>query len=276
MAPNNTKINRRQFLKASASAVVSLAVVGSAAYYFKDKSSLREKGFLRPPGSRAEKDFLFSCIKCGLCVQICPVHAIKLADWNDGLSYGTPFIDPNVQACDFSCDAIQCAETCPTAAIDFQIFKHAGNEAVAPLYKKYPNGDFPRDMNPFKVQIMAMKRADKIGEAELPDPNQCLAYNGHGYKGTLGHGNKGELRPPGKEERILIQDTQVNREICDLCVIYCPLGDEAIVLDKIEDGKFIPKVKDGCVGCGVCQMVCPTNPVAIVVKPVDKKPQFNV
>ncbi len=275
MAPNNSKINRRQFLKASASAVVSLAVVGSAAYYFKDKSSLREKGFLRPPGSRAEKDFLFACIKCGLCVQICPVHAIKLADWNDGLSYGTPFIDPNVQACDFSCDAIQCAETCPTAAIDFQIFKHAGNEAVAPLYKKYPNGRFPKEINPFEVQIIAMKSADKIGLAEIPEPKQCLAFNGQGYKGKLGHGNSGIIRPPKTKERIRIEETEVNREICDLCVQYCPLGSEAIVLDKVEEGKFIPKVKDGCVGCGVCQMVCPTDPVAIVVKPLDKKLQFT-
>jgi len=271
MAAINSKINRRQFLKASVSAVVSLAVVGSAAYYFKDKSSIREKGLLRPPGSRAEKDFLFACIKCGLCVQICPVRAIKLADWDSVLAYGTPYINPAVQACDFSCDAIQCAETCPTAAIDFQIFKRAGDEAVAPLYKKYPDGRFPREVNPFKVQITAMKRADKIGLAEVPKPDQCLAYNGQGYKGKIGHGNKGILRPPEQTDRIKIEQTEVNRDICDLCVIYCPLGSEAIVLDKVEEGKFLPKVLDGCVGCGVCQMVCPTTPTAIIVKPIDKK-----
>jgi len=274
MATTHSKINRRQFLKASASAVISLAVVGSAAYYFKDKKSILEKGLLRPPGSRAEEDLLFACIKCGLCVQICPVHAIKLADWNDGLAYGTPYIDPNVQACDFSCDAIQCAETCPTAAINFKIFKHAADEAVAPLYQKYPNG-FPENVNPMKIQNLAMKRADKIGLAKVPDPNQCLAFHGKGYKGTLGHGNKGILRPPGKDDRIKIQETQVEADICNLCVEYCPLGDEAIVLNKLEDGKFLPEVKDGCVGCGVCQMVCPTTPVSIIVEPIVKKPQFS-
>jgi len=271
MAATNSKINRRQFLKASASAVVSLAVVGSAAYYFKDKNSIKEKGYLRPPGSRNEKSFLFACIKCGLCVQICPIHAIKLADWNDGLAYGTPFIDPNVQACDFSCDAIQCAETCPTAAIDFQLFKKAGDDAVAPLYKKYPDGRFPKEINPFKVQVTAMKKADTFGLAEMANKNQCLAYQGQGYSGTIGHGNSALLRAPEKTERFNIADTQVKREICDLCVIYCPLGSEAIVLDKVEEGKFLPKVLDGCVGCGVCQMVCPTTPTAIIVKPIDKK-----
>jgi ferredoxin-type protein NapG len=27
----------------------------------------------------------------------------------------------------------------------------------------------------------------------------------------------------------------------------------------------IPVVEDGCVGCGVCEMVCPAEPTAIVV-----------
>jgi len=268
MAATNPKINRRQFLKASASAVVSLAVVGSAAYYFKDKSDIKSKGFIRPPGSRNEKDFLSLCIKCGLCVQICPINAIKLADWNDGLSYGTPFIDPRLQACDFSCDAIQCAETCPTSAINFQLFKNAGNKAVEPLYKKYPKGNFPKNMNPFKVQIHAMKRASKIGIAKIANPTQCLAYQGQGYEGVIGDGHHASLREPGATERIDIGITEVKREICDLCVIYCPLQKDAIIMEKTEDGKMLPKILDGCVGCGVCQMVCPTTPAAIVVEAI--------
>jgi len=39
-----------------------------------------KKQRLRPPGALDEKDFLASCIKCGQCVQLCPVQAIKLAD----------------------------------------------------------------------------------------------------------------------------------------------------------------------------------------------------
>jgi len=265
MAVKQTKTNRRQFLKASATAIVSLVVVGSAAYYLRDKSSVKRTGILRPPGSVDEKDFLYACIKCGLCVQICPVHAIKLADWTSFLSYGTPYIDANVQACDFSCDAIQCAETCPTGAINFQIFRHAGDQAVAPLYKKYPNG-FPKDINPFEVQILAMRRVANMGVAKITDKEMCLAYHGKGYEGPLGK-HHALLRPPGKKERIDIAETQVKREICDLCVAYCPLGEEAIVLKEVGDGKYLPEVKDGCVGCGVCQMLCPTDPKAIVVEP---------
>jgi len=266
MAAKNAKLSRRQFLKAGATAVVSLAVVGSAAYYLKDKSEVEKTGVIRPPGSREENEFLYACIKCGLCVQICPVHAIKLADWNHGLAYGTPYIDVNRQACDFSCDAIQCAETCPTAAINFQIFKGAGNNAIEELTKKY-NGNLPPNVNPFQVQIEAMKRADKMGIAKIPNPTQCLAHNGHGYKGKLGKTHS-LLRPPGKTERIYIDEVEVNKKICDLCVAYCPIGEDAIQLKDLGENKFLPEVLDACVGCGVCQMVCPTEPKAIVIEPL--------
>jgi ferredoxin-type protein NapG len=67
-----------------------------------------EKKRLRPPGALDEKDFLASCIKCGQCVQVCPVQAIRLADLIDGFGVGTPHIEAREQACDFSCDAVQC------------------------------------------------------------------------------------------------------------------------------------------------------------------------
>ena len=266
MAANEGKFNRRQFLKASAAAVVSLAAVGSVAYWLKDSRSIRDRGLLRPPGAIAEDEFLFACIKCGLCVQICPVRAIKLADWNDGLAYGTPYIDANVQACDFSCDSIQCAETCPTSALHFPVFREAGEKAVAALEAKY-NHNIPPDVNPFKVQIHAMKRAYKLGVAKV-NANQCLAVHGKGYKGPLTE-HHGKLRPPGKDERVYTDQVTVDRKICDLCAVYCPLQEDAIVMKDRGDGTLIPQVLDGCVGCGVCQMVCPTEPSAIVVEPAE-------
>ena len=62
---------------------------------------------LRPPGALAEQPFLAACIKCGQCVQVCPVQAIDLADLDEGFGIGAPFIDARAQACDFSCDGLQ-------------------------------------------------------------------------------------------------------------------------------------------------------------------------
>lgn len=63
---------------------------------------------LRPPGALGEAAFLGACIKCGQCVQVCPVQAIALADATDGFGVGAPLIDARRQACDFSCDALSC------------------------------------------------------------------------------------------------------------------------------------------------------------------------
>lgn len=50
---------------------------------------------------------------------------------------------------------------------------------------------------------------------------------------------------------------------CTLCVDRCPLGEAAIRFNDAGP----PEVLDGCVGCGVCQLYCPTTPKAIVVQP---------
>jgi ferredoxin-type protein NapG len=52
-------------------------------------------------------------------------------------------------------------------------------------------------------------------------------------------------------------------EDCTLCVDKCPVGTFAIEL--IENQIVVKEA--GCIGCGVCQFECPTNPKSIVVVP---------
>lgn len=54
-------------------------------------------------------------------------------------------------------------------------------------------------------------------------------------------------------------------EDCRICVEKCPIGEEAILIPA--DGGDVEVKEDGCIGCGVCEMYCPTVPRAIVVKP---------
>jgi len=54
-------------------------------------------------------------------------------------------------------------------------------------------------------------------------------------------------------------------EACTMCVDNCPIGTAAI---RIVD-RWAPKVSAGaCVGCGMCQLHCPTQPKAVVVEPL--------
>jgi NAD-dependent dihydropyrimidine dehydrogenase PreA subunit len=50
---------------------------------------------------------------------------------------------------------------------------------------------------------------------------------------------------------------------CQICVDECPLGETAITVKGLE----IEVKPLGCIGCGICQMRCPTSPKSIVVIP---------
>ena len=264
-------LKRREFFKGSLAATGALAVFGTGAFFLdKNNVSARPReDFLRPPGAIDEDDFIYGCIKCGLCVQICPVQAIKLSGAGEGLAFGTPYIEPREQPCDFSCDALQCAEICPTAVLDFEPFKEAGVKAVEAAAAE-PGADLSQ-VNPFEVQKVAMKEEVKMGRAYV-NRSTCLAHKMEGFKGTpRGHDFKGVHRSPGKGENTAspLRDREFDREICNLCVTECPIGETAIVQMLSRSGrKLIPRVLDGCTGCGVCQMVCPTENPSIVVEPL--------
>ncbi len=214
----------------------------------------------RPPGALAEKEFLASCIKCGQCVQVCPVEAIHLADIDDGFGVGTPFIDSRKQACDFSCDGLQCVLACPTGALTHQInYSHQSDMATAVVVR----------------------------------PDKCLAVRGKGFKGLArGADFKGKLRFDhiDRWNPQNLNDHRFDLELCDLCVRQCPIeirisqceagnppsGDEnqcppLPAIRLVETGEFegrktfAPEILAGCVGCGVCEMICPVEPAVIVM-----------
>lgn len=80
---------------------------------------------LRPPGAIGEKEFLAKCIKCGLCVEACPFHTLKLAKAEDNVAIGTPFFTPRTIPC-YMCKDIPCVPPCPTGALDESLVSMAG------------------------------------------------------------------------------------------------------------------------------------------------------
>ncbi len=276
---------RREFIRSSALAVgvVTLSLTGLYPVFAGTVNRLRPPGALKKLGN--EQKFLSACIKCGQCVQVCPVNAIKLSDLDEGVGVGVPYIDAREQACDFSCDGLQCVLACPTGALTHEL-------------------DYPADA--------------RMGLARLARPSSCLAVQGKGFKGVArGKDYKGILRYSeiDRWHAVPVSEHPYDLEICDLCVRQCPIeqriaecvvkkkklaeekaagklarvaeefGNEcppkhAIKLQPIEsqDGagnkvvKMSPVVLDGCVGCGVCEMICPVEQAAIVV---DNDKQVN-
>lgn len=71
---------------------------------------------LRPPGARAEREFLERCTSCGLCMKICVTGGLQPSIAEAGLEgLWTPRLDPRIGPCDYNCNL--CSQVCPTAAI---------------------------------------------------------------------------------------------------------------------------------------------------------------
>jgi len=104
-------MQRRHFIKslAASAALLAAAPLLQAA----GNPSFR---FLRPPGSKDEKDFAATCIRCGKCGEVCPNRCIKYLGTENGFeSLDTPYIVPREQACIL---CMKCGDVCPTGAIE--------------------------------------------------------------------------------------------------------------------------------------------------------------
>jgi ferredoxin-type protein NapG len=225
---------RRRVLRSAA--FVGFVVAASLLGYVPIVKRWRQR--LRPPAALGEHEFLSACIKCGQCLQVCPVQAIKLGDSGDGYGLGAPYIDPRIQACDFSCDAVQCVLACPTGALSHDLSK---------------------------------KEEVRMGVARLVNPDACLARAGRGFRGPArGAGFAGlhRYKEVDRWRPIPIAEHPYDLALCDLCARECPI-EGAISLEPISadpaDKRRTPVVHQACVGCGMCEMICPVDPTAIAV-----------
>lgn len=252
--------NRRIVLRSLGLGAVVLGtpMVGLTSFFRKDR--------LRPPCALDEHDLLASCIKCGQCIQVCPVQALKPGGLTDGFGIGVPFLDPRKQACDFSCDVIQCALACPTGALSYHkdpsmaVREGAVLPAAPVLLAKVGEPDAKLSMS------------ERMGVARFVGEETCLAKKGQGFQGKArGTEFKGLKRDSAvdkwKPQPLAAKEYDV--KLCDLCVRECPIQDaiRMNVSENAEGGRRgQPIVTDRCVGCGVCEMVCPTESASIRVE----------
>ncbi len=101
---------RRELLASVVLGGAAVALTGAGPWSDKPRS------VLRPPGVTDEADFLATCIRCGVCVNVCPTAALQPAgDQAGSAGLWTPVLEPRRGYCDYGCNA--CGQACPTGAI---------------------------------------------------------------------------------------------------------------------------------------------------------------
>ena len=144
--------------------------------------------------------------------------------------------------------------------------------AAPPLLGAIERGRVARVLADLQTAEVALEAYRAYFFAKLARPDACLARHGKGFKGQARGAAYGGLHRYVKVDRwkpIRVADHPYDLELCDLCVRECPIKD-AIVLEPMssdpKDKRRTPVVKQACVGCGMCEMICPTEPAAIVVE----------
>ena len=229
------QIQRREFIQYSTLGILGLVLGGGMVF---SPYINADENRLRPPGAVAEKDFLALCIKCGQCLQVCPYHSIKLADVAKGHGVGTPYIDATERGC-YACDAVPCVLACPSGALD-----HHTEKAT--------------DIH--------------MGIAVLEFPDTCIAMSNTpvpaGYNEKMHTFINKTNNVTEYEDKVLEHFDEFEGKACTLCADMCPIPNPLSAISMVPSGSGNkPEIYDGCIGCGVCQEVCPTSIPSIVVKP---------
>ena len=125
--------NRRSLLLKTAQGVGIFAFSGLiwSSYVSKAKSAPLA---LRPPGAKAEAEFIKLCIKCGKCTTFCPYHTLKLAKPEDSMPTGTPYFIPREVPC-YMCEDVPCVPVCPTRALDSALLGKSSEDSTMDIRK---------------------------------------------------------------------------------------------------------------------------------------------
>jgi MauM/NapG family ferredoxin protein len=88
---------------------------------------------LRPPGVPDEAAFLARCLRCGVCMRVCPTSGLQpvLVDAAvEGL--WTPVLTPRLGFCDYGCNA--CGQSCPSGAIPNLLLEDKRSAIIGAAY----------------------------------------------------------------------------------------------------------------------------------------------
>ncbi len=166
-----------------------------------------EPSLIRPPGSREEREFLQRCIKCGLCMKVCPTNGLQPAMLESGLEgLWTPVMIPRIGYCEYNCNL--CGQVCPTQAIQ-----------TVPLEEKKKLKLGLATLDTTRCLPYAYGRECMVCEEHCPTPTKSIFFMPQEI--TWRDGSKTVLKQPHVDPDICTG--------CGICEFVCVFKDRAAI-----------------------------------------------
>ncbi|RLA64574.1 MAG: hypothetical protein DRQ88_00515 [Epsilonproteobacteria bacterium] len=271
-------LSRRSFLKGSTLSFVAgtITVGGASQYVFRaDDTEL-----LRPPGALDESTFLASCIKCGQCVQVCPPQILDLAGLSKGFAIGTPYLTPREGAC-LLCKGLPCVLACPTGALDHDITEGKEAEMGLAVLRSPKTCLATKSVNDIVFGLENLKTKEdriKIISEFLPrmddlEKKALLEKFNIEKLSDINEVNAKLVSSQMQSEsdfnwfKDLVKNSKQAETSCRICLDKCPIKEEKPIVFSKTSAAHIPVFQESCVGCGVCEMECPTEDSCITIIP---------
>ncbi len=187
-----------------------LAGIGTALLFGVHPQSARKSfnpSLVRPPGSRAEDEFLEKCIRCGECMKVCPTNAIQPTLFEAGLEgLWSPILKMQTGFCEYECNL--CTQVCPTEAIT-----KIGLEAK----KKVHIGTAFFDKN--RCLPYAFAKTCIVCEEHCPTPKKAIWFEEIEVTNERG-------------EKVTVKQPRINMDLCigcGICENKCVIRDKPAV-----------------------------------------------
>jgi ferredoxin-type protein NapG len=106
-------MTRREFLRYSIEAGIMVTLAGACL------TVSSEANYVRPPGAIPEDVFFRRCLKCGICVEICPTGCLDFVGLTTDIkNIGTSILNIRHGGCiAWKKDCLKCAAECPSGAL---------------------------------------------------------------------------------------------------------------------------------------------------------------
>lgn len=175
---------------------------------------------IRPPGVVHGSGFGVECVKCGMCMKVCPTGGLQPVASLNLEKLWTPELVPRIGYCEFNCNL--CGEICPSSAIP-----------KLPLEEKQR----------FKIGLAVIDRDICLPWAE---DEQCSVCEEHCPTSP-----KAIVLEEGEVEDILLPYVKRGRCIgCGECEYVCPVEGKSAIVVVVENVGEYASVGGGSGGSG--------------------------